>query len=167
MGLRHSLREKPAIAIGAVMMIGVAAMYNITRQRDAVTAGERWFFNVDTAELTRIATDQTPPIMLPNGHEGVWAHVYACGSCDETDQRIVAYLEKFADQPAAAPQTIGPENGPFEPSSGPADPTSRTLVATADNPAAWHSLATPQGMQVRNRIAHTDCPQGGRPEPCR
>jgi len=104
-GIRQTLNEKPAIAIGIAAVILVAAGFLIIRQFTATTPGQTitkpvgddaFYSDDDGATYFTDSMKKITPIKSPKGKDAVRARVYRCGN----GAPFVGYLERHT--PAAA-----------------------------------------------------------------
>jgi hypothetical protein len=160
--MANILRDKPVIGV-AVIVIVVAAVVYINMDRGGGPTTGRWFYDMTTGDLVQVATSDPPPITLDNGHEAVWAHVFACGNCGNADQRFIGYLEKFNASVGGDISASANPDSPLTPATD--EPGARSRIASPDKPDEWFAGNSPQAMAVRNGLIQR-CP-GGRPKPCR
>jgi len=102
-------QNSAVVTIGAVTVL-VLALAAIVLQMQGPGAGARgpqdiWFYDLNTGELFVAKSNKLPPIAAPSdGTEqdenpsipaGVKAHVFSCGSCQDEQERFIAYLETY------------------------------------------------------------------------
>lgn len=101
MALGEWLNRNPAAGIGiavvALVIGGVVAYRSFDSGVGKPKIAQRYFYDLASGELFLMGN--TPaPVTTESGTQAVWAHVFSCGSCDDTSQRFIAYLQKLSDE---------------------------------------------------------------------
>jgi hypothetical protein len=166
MGMRETLQSHPAIVgVIAVIVLVICAATWIPRSTPGGTP-TRWFLDMETGELVAHHVEGLQsPVTLPSGHEGVWAHVFSCGDCDDKSQRFIGFIEKFTNLPPSEGRS---SDAPKAPPTGPpgfggpgAQPeVPESVVASPDDREKWYDSLTPQGVALRNVRRNHPCPSG-------
>jgi hypothetical protein len=159
----------------AAVLLVVAALLTLRALRGDRIEGKApetvWFYDLQNGELFTAATQTIPPAGTPadpDSTDGVRAHVFTCGSCDDESEREVLYLEMYADgaraameqlntltdQQQAAPLWANVEQGHYV----------AAVPADGDQPQ-WVLTATPRGKEL-TKAFWTMCGSQGRGTVC-
>lgn len=151
MDIKVTFNEHRWKILASAAMLIVAFWVGWPKSKPYASAGNRWFYNLETQKLEAYVTDNFPPVTLPSGAVGVIAQVFACGSCENAADRFIAYLEKYHDNPMPANAPTGvSEAGP-----------GASYVAEVTDPERWYHSASEPGMKLRN--VKQRCPDAIRP----
>lgn len=98
-----SFLKKPAVAGALVVILLAIAGWNMFRYVSPPESKSAWpnawYYDLTSTKLFVLPASSVPPVAAPGGDEaGVWAAVYACGSCDDQSKHFVAWLEKFSPE---------------------------------------------------------------------
>ena len=96
------MRKKPVVAVIAaiVLVVSVVSIVRYARDTGLPEPGQADWFDMGTGELYGGLKmgEAVPPITLPSGNQGVLAHVFARGSCENQDDRFIGFLCKYTDK---------------------------------------------------------------------
>jgi hypothetical protein len=129
-----------------------------------------WFYDLETGELFADKAAALPPIDAPSGaNNGVGAVVYACGSCDEDEQRI-GYVQQYSDEGRRAMAQLqqlrdAEADIPVQLNETLDRERYVALPPASGSPPQWASLASPQGQQIASQYM-TACGEGTQPRLC-
>lgn len=95
--------KQTILAVVAIVVLVVAgflvARQTVLRTPPGTVQGEAWFYDSATGELVAHAGD----------HQGIRAHVFACGSCEDESARFTAYLEQTSAAARAEAEKPNPD----------------------------------------------------------
>lgn len=93
-----SSNKKPILLlVGVLVLLGVAVFF-LTRSRSSSDdLVGYYFYDLNTGSLYPQPYNVDAPAKAPSGGDGVYAAVYACHSCDDPDDRFIAYLSKRSE----------------------------------------------------------------------
>lgn len=182
MSIREWINRNTLGALVVTVLALVAAL-GLTLWRSGGTGGpvEAYFFDLDTGELFTAAARQLPPIETPGGgHQGVSAHIFACGECPAPvagltldalrDQGgFVAYFERYSDSAKMMLEAGFPPETPEEEELREAlaeDPEQAALVRRPDD-EEWVELRSEAGDRIAAAAWERPCPDGTAPTRCR
>ena len=154
--------KKPVVGVVAAIVLLVALVL-IARQLgigSGIGGGPEdvFWYDLDKGDLfAHPATIE--PVTAPSGGEGVRAHVFACTSCDDQDDRFTAYLERYTDEARRILKEEQARNNPM------ARPMAMAhVLVRRPNDDQWVAATGPQGMQIMQE-RNSKC--GGKPaKPC-
>jgi hypothetical protein len=95
MSIRNLFQGKPVAGVVVVVVLVAASVWIASRQKRVIGPT---YYDLQTGELFEYTGEELPPVVAPSGGEGVVAHVFACGSCDDEQARFIGYLEKYTDE---------------------------------------------------------------------
>ena len=152
MSLREWLNNNSAIVTVAALALLVVALVVMVRSfaggGGATGAPQsRWYFDPVLDELVVVRDDGTavPPITLPSGNEGWRANVFACGDCDDPEQRFVAWYERYTPW---AKQAIEADPEGMTDEGMHARYAGMEVSVDGQN---WYSMDSMQASQIQNR----------------
>ena len=157
MKLREWLNNNSAVVmlivvVVLVVTIGLIVMQNREPLHRPVVPNAQYFYDVQTGKVFVAGSSEIPPIDTESDSDendepaGARAHIYACGDClpsynrmgvaqSEEASAFIAYLEKFT-----SPANEGLEqNGSATPGSGPSLPGLLAIRPTRGQPTAKRS----------------------------
>jgi hypothetical protein len=108
-----------------------------------------------TGDLVAAKLKELPPVTLPSGHQGVLAHVYACGDCAKSDERFIAYLERYTEQGKANLSQVGQPDQPINPTAG----LEVAVAPQADEEPKWVSVMSGEARSITT-AKNRRCPGG-------
>lgn len=117
--LRDNLaRHAPIVILVAIVVIGASMVmsFRTVSRAPAPAVVRHYYVDLNTGSLFT-ATLQDPPIPSPSGGNGVLAHVFSCGSCDQESDRFVAYVTTFGGRPVPGfphGDRISPAKSPYQ-----------------------------------------------------
>jgi hypothetical protein len=160
MGIRESLAGKPIVSVVVVVVLIALSVWITSRQGRVVGPT---YYDVQTGELFPYRGEELPPITAPSGGEGVIAHVFACGSCDDEDARFIGYLEKYTDEgKAQVKRTAEAIAASTKDNPPPPQPLPQRVVSAYEKgkPPRWVSALDPIAVRsitdVHDRCAGKD-----------
>jgi hypothetical protein len=108
------MHDNPRAAMGGVVAVLVAALFLIVARLGDDASGAAYnygfYYDLSTRELFVDSNRQLPPI---RDGQGVAAHVFSCGQCEDKASRVIGWLEMYtpeAKAALAAPQTGSPDD---------------------------------------------------------
>jgi len=103
MSISDKLKQLSPRTLVALLALILVLLYFSLRPRGVDPArAQRWYCDLDTGE--RVAFDPpggASPARLPSGHDGVLAHVFACGN-ECTGETFIGYVERSDHAPVEA-----------------------------------------------------------------
>jgi len=175
--IRKALDEHPTIVTIVAVLVLFGALAAIIVNLRGPSSGQRitelWYYDLNTGALFEAEAQATPPIAAPsddpgiapaNG-SGVRAHVFSCGSCDDADERFIAYLERYT--PEAREQIVRMKANPDSPEMMemyPPDAMESQLIAEPDT-LEWVPMMSEAGTRIQQRIMD-QCREDESPRPC-
>jgi hypothetical protein len=154
-------------AVIPLLVLAVVLVYvRFFRAPPVPAAGLIWVYDLQSAALTVAPADAAhlPPFDAPSGPTpdgkpaGVWAAVFACGSCANQADRFVGWIETLTPElrDQLKPIYLSPERPDALDDLGPArvDPKSR-FIADPDK-KEWHDHDSPHADAIR-RAVKTRC----------
>lgn len=167
MSFRDTINNNPAVGlIIAVVVVGVAIFVLRGNARPADNP-QAYFYDLETGQLFAGLKTDVPPIDAPSGAgNGVQATVMSCGSCDNPDERFVAWISRFDPQVQDMVRRMNESANPVDADGNPIDVmyvNSHAYIAVAPESAGgevdWISINAPQAQTIR-QAPYDKCAQG-------
>ena len=133
--------KNSVVAIIAVIIL-IVAIVMIARSMSggsgsAPAMGDIFWYDTGSKELYA-GPHEMPPLKAPSGSEGVQAHVFAKGSCDNAGDRFIVYLEKYPDKEAVMNAPTMAERMPLM----------EQRLVRRENDAEWVEAGSPDGVAI-------------------
>ena len=144
--------KNPVVTLIAVIILIVAIIMiakSMSRGSGVVVTGDTraTWYDTGTNKLFG-APAATPPIKAPSGSDGVQAHMFANGSCDNAGDRFIGYLEMYPNKDA-----IDQAQGAFERA-----PLMDEAMVRAEDDEEWVNRNSAEGAQLMATVQGlTEC----------
>lgn len=89
--------KRIATLLVILLGLGVCFAWHYRPKPPAKVPG-MYFYDSGTGDVYTVPPDTLSPHVAPSGSTGFAAAVFSCTSCDDPDQRYVAYLSRQSDQ---------------------------------------------------------------------
>ena len=135
--------KNPVVAVVAVIILIVAIVLIAKSMSGGAGgvpggAGDVFWYDTGSKTLYGAPQDDLPPIKAPSGSDGVIAHVFAKGSCDNASDRFIVYLQKFPNKEAILNANSIETRGPLL----------AAMLIRRENDADWVEAGSEEGAAI-------------------
>ena len=129
------------LLVGAMATVGLSLMPEKYRPPEPLPV---YYFDLNTSEVFAAPPSHVVPVEAPSGPTskgkpaGVRAHVFACGSCDDSEA-WVGYLQ--SNRPIPPEEAAQREQGVY---------TGSDIIIGSPDASSWYREDTPEGIQLIN-----------------
>lgn len=147
--MKFSTSKKLVILIVGVLGLGLASAI-VNWPQKSTPLPSVYFYDLGTNQVYIEPPGTTPPVTAPSGKMGVVAAMYSCGSCDDSSERFIGYLQMETPEYKKAMETSQPIT-PEQSSNG-------VLLRKVDSDA-WFVRESEAGQKLFDALM-ARCPEG-------
>lgn len=144
-----SKRQKLATLIAVLAALGLVAVI-LHWPRQSAPLPSVYFYDLGTNQVYIEPAGTTPPVKAPSGKMGVIAVMFSCGSCQDSNERFIGYLEMETPsykQLASGSEAISPEQ------------SRRGILYRNVDSEGWFERESEQGRKLFAELS-ARCPEG-------